>query len=368
MLQTTCTGVAWELCTAHTMGFVARCVMGEWAESAQAPARVGSGGGNEKRSGTRSTACACSDVRTCSTWRQTIRTRHAGSSVRTSPRGHTEYYDIQRANALLGRVDIALYEGRPAHAVDVIRTEWELIVRSKLLRLSTTFTFSWAARARATLSLACLPDIEPRLRQALLHEASLCARQLRKAAPPWGYGIGTLILAGIASCQGDRGRATQLLVEAEDSLRFAGLTPYVMAARWRLATSRGSQEAIAMEASVDDWASKQNIRRPERILGPAGYQAAGTHDTMAPDSLGSPSCLRRSPWRRRRAPGHNRPARVWSSARAGATPNARLSGSCRKGPASWTTNGSCRSRRHRVQRCSKTASHGSVSSRRASRI
>jgi hypothetical protein len=264
MLQTTCTGVAWELCTAHTMGFVARCVTGEWAESARRlPALVREAETRNDRYAQHSLrVLGCAYVLDLAADDPDKARRELSQDLAAWP---YKYYDIQRANALLGKVDIALYEGRPARAVDVIRSEWELIARSKLMRLSTTFTFSWAARARATLSLACLPDVEPRLGQALLHEASLCARQLRRAAPPWGYGIGTLMLAGIASSQGDRGRARQLLVEAEDSLRFAGLTPYVMAARWRLANSRGSQGA--MEASVDDWASKQNIRRPERILG-----------------------------------------------------------------------------------------------------
>ncbi len=176
-------------------------------------------------------------------------------------------FDIQRANASLAKVDIALYNGRPERAVGVIRSEWGLIVRSKLLRIPTTFAFSWTARARATLTLACLPGVEPRLREALLREASECSRRLLREGPRWGHGLGTLFLAGVASCQGDRGRATQLLVEAEASLLAAELIPYVMAARWRVAISKGNRGAIAMEASVTDWAWKQNIRRPERVLG-----------------------------------------------------------------------------------------------------
>ena len=47
-----------------------------------------------------------------------------------------------------------------------------------------------------------------------------------RGGPPWGYGIGTLVLAGVASCQGERGRATQLAEsEAEASLRTAELMP-----------------------------------------------------------------------------------------------------------------------------------------------
>ena len=268
MLQTTCTGVAWELCTAHTIGFVARCVRGEWAESARRlPALVREAETRNDRYAQHSLrVLGCSYVLDLAADDPDKARRELTQDLAAWP---YKYYDIQRANALLGKVDIALYEGRPERAVDVIRTEWELIVRSKLLRLPTTFAFSWAARARATLSLACLPDVEPRLRQALLHEASECARQLRRAAPPWGYGIGTLVLAGVASCQGDRGRATQLLVEAEESLRFAELTPYVMAARWRLARLEG-------EPGVPSpWKHRSTTGRRSRTSGdPSAYWAA----------------------------------------------------------------------------------------------
>jgi hypothetical protein len=75
------------------------------------------------------------------------------------------------------------------------------------------------------------------------------------------------LLAGVASCQGDRDLAAQLLVEAEASLQTAELVPYVMAARWRLAVAKGPRGTRGRERSVDDWALKQNIRRPERVLG-----------------------------------------------------------------------------------------------------
>ena len=266
MLQSTCTGVAWELCTAHTMGFVARCARGEWAESARRlPALVREAEARNDRYAQHSLrVLGCAYVLDLAADDPDKALRELDQDLSAWSYQH---YDIQRANALLAKIDIALYDERPERAVSVLRSEWAPIVRSKLLRLPTTFVFSWTGRARATLALACVPGIEPHLRESLLREASQCSRRLLRAGPPWGHGLGTLLLAGVASCQGDRGRATQLLVEAEAALLAADLVPYVMAARWRLAVSKGNRGTTGREASVDDWAMKQNIQRPDRALG-----------------------------------------------------------------------------------------------------
>jgi hypothetical protein len=266
MLQSTCTGVAWELCTAHTIGFVARCARGEWAESARRlPALVREAEARNDRYAQHSLrVLGCAYVLDLAADDPDKAQRELDQDLSA---WSYQNYDIQRANALLAKIDIALYEGRPERAVSVLRSEWEQIVRFKLLRIPTTFVFSWTARARATLALACVPGVEPRLRESLLQEVRECSRRLVKSGPRWGHGLGALLLAGVASCQGDRDRAVQLLVEAEASLLTAELVPYVMAARWRLAVAKGTRGTSGTEPSVADWALKQSIRRPERVLG-----------------------------------------------------------------------------------------------------
>jgi hypothetical protein len=168
------------------------------------------------------------------------------------------YYDIQRANACLAGVDIALYERNPTEALHVINSEWSAITRSKLLRNPTTFAFTYAARARATLALASSDiQLDSRSRQMLLNEAEYDAKLIHRKGPPWARGLALLILAGAASCRSDANRTRSLLINAESALTAADLVPYSMAARWQL---------DATGHSVREWTSRQHIRRPEKIF------------------------------------------------------------------------------------------------------
>ena len=177
------------------------------------------------------------------------------------------YYDIQRANACLAGVDIALYEGNPADAVHVINSEWSAIARSKLLRIPTTFAFTYTARARATLALASSNlELDPHSRQILLNEAERDAELVRRKGPPWAHGLSLLILAGVASCRSDTDRMRSLLIEAESALAAAGLIPYLMAARWQLDATDHRSGPVVKDSSVREWTSRQHIRRPEKIF------------------------------------------------------------------------------------------------------
>ena len=202
----------------------------------------------------------------CSTSRQTTRPKPGASSVRTLRVGRISTDDMQRANALIAAVDIALYEGRPEAAVMAIRSDWDLVTRSQLLRLPTTFTFSYAARGRASLALASASAVDPRVRQALLGEASESAQVIRQKGPAWGRGLAMLLLAGVARSHGHNVRAKDLLIEAEAALTAAELTPYLMAARWRLASIDRRSETRALEASAAEWAAREQVLRPERVF------------------------------------------------------------------------------------------------------
>jgi hypothetical protein len=265
MFQTTCTGVAWELCTAHTIGFVARCATGEWDESARRlPGLIREAAARGDRYAQHSLrVLGCAYVLDLAADDPAKARRELGQDLAA---WSSKYYDIQRANATLASVDIALYDDQPARAVGVIRSEWDSIARSQLLRIPTPFTFSYAARARATLALAARDDLDPQLRDALLKETADAARLIRKAGPTWGQGLAALFLAGVASCRGERDTSRRLLAEAEAALEVAELVPYVMAVRWRLAAVSGRDDARTLRASVEAWTSSQKIARPERIL------------------------------------------------------------------------------------------------------
>jgi hypothetical protein len=266
ILQTQCTGVAWELCTTHTIGFMARCARGEWAECTrrlptlirEAQAR----GDRFAHHSLRVLGCAyLLDL--------------AADDPEKARRELTEdiaawsykYYDIQRAAGVVAAADISLYEDDPERAVAGIRAEWPLIVRSKLLRLPTTFTFSYLSRGRAAIALAARLAPDSARGREHLADAVDCARILLRKGPHWARGLAALLSAGVASCEDDRAGAVTQLVEAESALTAAELVPFLMATRWRLATADRTGRSASLDASVREWTSTQGIRKPENVLG-----------------------------------------------------------------------------------------------------
>jgi hypothetical protein len=262
-LQTGCTGVAWELTTAHTIGFVARCLLGEWAESARrlpdlirdAEAR----GDRYAHHSLRVLGCAyvldlAADAPEKA--RRELATDLAAWSYK--------YYDIQRATAALASVDISLYEDQAEGAVAVVRAEWDLLRRSQLLRIPTTFSFTYAARARAVLALASRANLNRALRESLLTEVTGIASTLMKRGPSWSHGLAALFNAGVASCRGNQDEAVQRLWDAESLLTATDLIPYAMAARWRLAQSGVPGHDRARDV-VEQWVARQRIVRPEKV-------------------------------------------------------------------------------------------------------
>jgi hypothetical protein len=264
MLHTRCTGVAWEICTAHTIGFVARCALGEWAESARRlPVVIRDAQARGDRYSLHSLrVLGCAHVLDLAADEPDKARLALAEDIAA---WSYKYYDLQRAAALIGGVDVAMYDGAPDRAMAIVRSEWGQLERSMLLRLPTSFVFSHGARGRAALAMAAAAERRAD-RQSFTNEAAASARAIARHGPPWAKGLASLLMAGVTSCTGDRDATERHLTEAEAALEAAELTPLLMAARCRLSTLRSKTLAAPWPSSVVTWVESQGIRKPELVF------------------------------------------------------------------------------------------------------
>ena len=162
ILRSNCTGVNWELGTANIFSFIGRCALGQFnANRKLLPALI-----KEARDRgdlyTTSTVrlLGCSYILDTSAGDPEKAMRELEEDVASWQRPD---YDLQKSNALMGRIDVHLYCGRAEQAWNEVLREWPILVRSGLLRLPTPRVFQHFARGRAG-SRRCgtaMPAIQP---------------------------------------------------------------------------------------------------------------------------------------------------------------------------------------------------------------
>jgi gas vesicle protein len=185
---------------------------------------------------------------------------------------HTQY-DLQRACALQGKIDIGLYTQRPDEAWRAIVDEWPLLRRSQLLRVPTMFVFMNCAHARAALALA--PQSSTMRRRWLRNVAQRDARRIKRRCAKWSAGLADLLNAGVASLDGDVQGIRRHLLSAEEQLRAADLKGFATAASWHRAAYEPPALADRLRAEALAWAASQGVKRIDRLascLAPGCYR------------------------------------------------------------------------------------------------
>ncbi len=187
LLRSDCYGVQWELNTASTFALVGRFVSGEWAENRRVlpglTRDAESRGDLYGQLSLRILGCAY------------ILDLAAGQPERALSDlnrdldlwSHEQQYDPQRCNGLLAKIDISLYCGNPQQGWAHLEREWPMLERCGLLRVPTTFVFSWYAHGRAALAMAGLAGGDSR--EKYLGMARNDAARLLERGPPWCHGL-----------------------------------------------------------------------------------------------------------------------------------------------------------------------------------
>jgi hypothetical protein len=172
-----------------------------------------------------------------------------------------EGFHIQHAFGLMRRIDISLYRGDAARAVQRAAELWSPFTGSLLSRVQHIRVLACHFRARSALALAAsAPNATPHLATAARD-----ARQLERESVPWAAAFARLIRAGAAACRGDAASAAAGLAQAAVALDALDMALYAAAARRRLGRLHGGDEGRALVASADAWMASQHIANPARM-------------------------------------------------------------------------------------------------------
>ncbi|MBZ5618581.1 MAG: AAA family ATPase [Acidobacteriia bacterium] len=263
ILRERCTGVAWEVATAHMMGSVSLFLMGELKELKHRLPRI------VKDAETRGDLFEVTDLRT--------RLAHALCLMEDDPeRAHAEIsaavtgwrrreFDLQHWWAWIGGVETDLYGGKPEDAWVRIESDWPKLRWSFLTRVQYVYIESLHHRARAALALAAAESTNAALRRKLLRRAERDARSMEREHMPWSDALAALLRAGIASTRGSRQESVKLLEDAEQRLVAAGMVLYAMAARRARGRLLGGERGRELSASAEEWMRNQEILNPARM-------------------------------------------------------------------------------------------------------
>ncbi len=254
-----CTGVMWELDTAHAFGLWSLVYMGELAQlrrrfqvlykEAQErgdrydAANLGTQIGSVVR-------LAAGDVAGA---RELLREVMAHWTQ--------EGFNIQHLSGLYGRIYTDLYTGDAATAWERIPRMWSECRKSLLLRIQHIRIDVLQFSGRSALAVAA-GAANPR---PLLRAAEKYARRLERERMPWATAHARLIRAGVAAPRGDVGCAVRLLGEAAAAYDALSMGLFAAAARRRQGELTGGADGRALVAAADGWMRGQEIREPERM-------------------------------------------------------------------------------------------------------
>jgi tRNA A-37 threonylcarbamoyl transferase component Bud32 len=245
-----CTGVMWELGTAHRFALWPLMFMGEVAEI------------RRRLPGLMKEAQERDDLYGMSNLSLVIRTfvRLAGDEPQRARAELGEVmdlwsqqgYQVQHMNRLYDEAIIDLYQGDGASAWRRVAEQWPLVQRSHLLRVQQVRIFLFHMRGRCALAIGGPA------------EAQREARALWREKAAWASALAQLLEAGVAAQRGDAKGAQGALGDAVKRCEATGMRLFAAAARRRLGELVGGDEGRLLIEQADEWMRGQQVVSPER--------------------------------------------------------------------------------------------------------
>ncbi len=165
---------------------------------------------------------------------------------------------------LLGRVEIALYQGRSLEAWEILKGRWGGLERSLHFRVQLLRAEALGLRCRAAAAAAAECDEESKARRQLLRIARSSGRRLEAEELGWARALAGLVRAGAAALDGWTDTAVERLGAAEAGFEAAGFELYAVTCRRRRGQLLGSAGGKLI-AAADAWMRRQGIVKPERM-------------------------------------------------------------------------------------------------------
>jgi hypothetical protein len=257
LLKDRCTGVAWELATAHVFTLGALMYLGETRELRRRASEL------MDEALERGNLYLANDIRTRNNlvWlveNDPVAARRELDASRmewSKRRFFREHY-----NSLLARVQIDLYEGNGPTALERVHAAWQDLRRSILLRIQLLRTEAHYLFGRAALA-ASDGDGNTELLRMVEREARAIEREDVLYAEP----LALLLRAGVAARRGQRPQGVVRLEQAIAGFQRAEMGLYRAAARRMLGGLVGGNQGRALVGEADQWMKAQDVAAPARM-------------------------------------------------------------------------------------------------------
>jgi hypothetical protein len=272
ILRERCTGVAWELDTAHLYYLLALFYLGDVGELGRQLPRL------LKEARERDDLTAATNLRTRAAYLTYLAADDPEQAREEVRRGMAHWtrqgFHAQHSWELYARGEVDLYAGRGPEALSYVNQCWPALRRSLLLRIQGTRIESVYLRARSALMAGVDRATAPDARRALFRGAERDAGRLARESALWASGVSGLVLAGVAASRGDRPRAAGLLSEVERRFDATAMPLHAAVARRRRGELLGGQDGRALVQQADGWMAAHAIRNPARMaamVAPGNY-------------------------------------------------------------------------------------------------
>jgi serine/threonine protein kinase len=259
ILRDRCTGVTWELDTAHTFSLWALVYQGKFAEMSGRAAQLA------REAEERGDLYVQTNLGTFMQPHARLAAddpEGARAAVRRAlEMWSAEGFHLQDLTALMSDTLIDLYEGRGGAAWNRISGQWVAVKRSQMLRIQVLRIVLRHFRGRSALAAAlAAADPRPSIRAALSD-----ARRIAREGIPWAAPMAASLRAGAAALAGDRVSAAALLSAAAAGFDEAGMLSYASAARRRLGEIEKGEEGARMVERADGELRAQGVENPAKM-------------------------------------------------------------------------------------------------------
>ncbi len=258
-----CTGVAWELDSAHVVSLQALVSLGRWKELPERLAHLLQEAGDRGDLFATTTLAIRNSyiVRLMADEPGKARQELRSAAARWSQSGFT----MQHYFRLVGEGEISLYEGSGHAAWKSLLEQWRVFERSLLRRIQFVGIESLHLRGRCAVAAAGSPAVSASRRERLLRSGARDARRLQREKAHWGDPLAELLRAGIDSYRGKKEKAVASLAVAETGFEAAKMALYAAAARRCRGLLLGGEEGRALVQAADSWMREERIQNPERM-------------------------------------------------------------------------------------------------------
>jgi hypothetical protein len=260
ILQTRCTGVAWEIATARSFQLWGSAQLGRLGNLRSLQAAYLRDAQERGDVYAVVTLSAGDNVLSWLAGDDPDGARRA--TAEAMGRWSKQAFHVEHFYELVALTHVDLYAGRAGDALARMRDRWKPLRRSlmpqtvQLVRIQSLF-----CRARSALAVA-----SERSDDALLGAAARDARAIERERMPWAQPQAKLVQAAVARIRGDEARAASLLRDAAAGFERAGMALYAAAARRRLGMLVGGDEGRTMREAAEARLAAEGVAAPARLV------------------------------------------------------------------------------------------------------